>query len=249
MEPETILRSKAIHIQIEKACRRHFNDETEATACQVYVLDSLAASDYRKLRAFKGKSSFNTYLHTLIHRLVIDYARTRYGRKRVPAPVISIGKWAVSVWMLVCFQKFSFDDAYEILRIKGEYNDSFNAYELDIEKVKEYPCPENPHFSNVHERLDNDIQTVQDEDANPLTCMLLKLDQQRRISAGIVIRQVIETFSDKDQLLVRLVYGSDMSAAAAGKAIGLKPPAARKRLRKLLLKFKEKLLSVGIREA
>ncbi len=55
--------------------------------------------------------------------------------------------------------------------------------------------------------------------------------------------------SDEDQILVKLVYGSDHSAAAAAKVLGISPPAARKRLKSLLIKYKAALLAEGIRES
>ncbi len=55
-------------------------------------------------------------------------------------------------------------------------------------------------------------------------------------------------FSEDDQLLVRLVYGSDQSVAAAARVIGLPASTAGKRLKTLLTKYREKLLVVGIRE-
>ena len=55
-------------------------------------------------------------------------------------------------------------------------------------------------------------------------------------------------FSEDDQLLIKLVYGSDQSVAAAARVIGLPASTAGKRLKNLLTKYREKLLVVGIRE-
>ena len=54
--------------------------------------------------------------------------------------------------------------------------------------------------------------------------------------------------SEDDQLLIRLVYGSDQSVAAAARVIGLPASTAGKRLKSLLAKYREKLLAIGIRE-
>ncbi len=49
-----------------------------------YVLERLAADDYRRLRTFSpdGRTKFTTWLVVVVRRLCVDYHRTRYGRPR-----------------------------------------------------------------------------------------------------------------------------------------------------------------------
>ena len=75
-----------------------------------------------------------------------------------------------------------------------------------------------------------------------------RFDGERRMKALEVIREVTAGLAEADQLLVRLVYGSDLSVSAGAKVVGLKPATARKRLRSLLIKYREALLAEGIRE-
>jgi RNA polymerase sigma factor (sigma-70 family) len=212
------------------------------------VIDSLKADNFKRLRAFKGKSKLNTYLYSLINSLVIDFRRKQFGRRRIPAGVAKLGKWAETVYRFVCWQKFSFDDAYDFLRIDGMYSGSYIDFIKEIELIKKAPCRENPAFQSIDETPESTFKNMNAEGSNPLDFLIQKLDREKRIKAIKVIRETTVEFSEDDQLLVKLVYGSDQSVAAAARVIGLPASTAGKRLKSLLTKYREKLLAVGLRE-
>jgi RNA polymerase sigma factor (sigma-70 family) len=248
MDPEKILSSSDLLAKIETVCQRRFSAENDQNECYIYVIDSLKADNFKRLRAFKGKSKLNTYLYALINALVIDFRRKQYGRRRIPAGVAKLGKWAEAVYRFVCWQKFSFDDAYDFLRIDGLYCGSYIEFIKAIEPIKKAPCRENPAFQSIEETPESTLKNINAENANPLEFLIQKLDREKRIKALKVIRETTGGFSEDDQLLVRLVYGSDQSVAAAARVIGLPASTAGKHLKNLLTKYREKLLAIGIRE-
>lgn len=248
MDPAAIFASDDLLIKIEAICRRHFSAENDQNECSVFVIDRLKADNYKRLWAFKGKSSLNTYLYSLINSLVIDFKRKKFGRRRIPSGVVKLGKWAEAVYRLVCWQKFSFDDAYDFLRLDGLFTGSYIEFINEIEPIRRAPCRENPVFQSINETHESSLQKLNDGDSNPLEILIQKLDRERRIIALKVIRDTTAGLSEIDQILVRLVYGSDQSVPAVAKVIGLATSTARKRLKRLLTKYREKLLAEGIRE-
>ena len=248
MDPEKILSSNDLLAKIETVCKRCFSAENDQNECYVYVIDSLKADNFKRLRAFKGKSKLNTYLYSLTNALVIDFRRKQFGRRRVPTGVAKLGKWAETVYRFVCWQKFSFDDAYDFLRIDGLYSGSYMQFMKEIEPIKKAPCRENPVFQSIDETPESTLNNINAEGSNPLEFLIQKLDREMRIKAIKVIRETTVELSEDDQLLVRLVYGSDQSVAAAARVIGLPASTAGKHLKSLLAKYREKLLAVGIRE-
>jgi RNA polymerase sigma factor (sigma-70 family) len=248
MDPEKILSSSDLLVKIETVCKRRFSAENDQNECYVYVIDSLKADNFKRLRAFKGKSSLNTYLYALINSLVIDFRRKQYGRRRIPAGVAKLGKWAETVYRFVCWQKFSFDDAYDFLRIDGLYTGSYIEFIKETEPIRKAPCRENPAFQSIDETHESVLKNLDDEGANPLEFLIQKLDRERRVKALKVIRETTAGLSEDDQLLIRLVYGSDQSVPAAAMVIGLAASTAGKRLKSLLTKLRENLLAEGIRE-
>jgi RNA polymerase sigma factor (sigma-70 family) len=248
MDPEKLLSSSDLLVKIETVCKRRFSAENDQNECYVYVIDGLKADNFQRLRAFKGKSKLNTFLYSLINALVVDFRRKQYGRRRVPAGVAKLGKWAETVYRFVCWQKFTFDDAYDFLRVEGLYSGSYFQFIQEIEPIKKAPCRENPSFQSLDETGNNVLKNINDVGANPLEFLIHKLDNERRINAIKVIRATTAALPEEDQLLVRLVYGSDQSVTAAAKIIGLAASTAGKRLKRLLTKYREKLLAEGIRE-
>ena len=248
MDPEKILSSSDLLAKIETVCKRRFSAENDQNECYIFIIDSLKADNFKRLRAFKGKSKLNTYLYSLINSLVIDFRRKQYGRRRIPAGVAKLGKWAETVYRFVCWQKFTFDDAYDFLKIDGLYTGSYIEFIKETEPIRKAPCRENPAFQSIDETRESALNDISDEDANPLEFLIQKLDRKKRIKAVKVIRETTAGLSEDDQLLVRLVYGSGQSVAAAAKVIGLPASTAGKRLKSLLTKYREKLLAEGIRE-
>ena len=248
MDPEKILSSSDLLVKIETVCKRRFSAENDQTECYVYVIDSLKADNFKRLRAFKGKSKLNTYLYSLINSLVIDFRRKKFGRRRIPSGVVKLGKWAEAVYRFVCWQKFTFDDAYDFLRVDGLFTGSYIEFIKETEPIRKAPCRENQAFQSIDETRKSSLKNINDDGSNPLEFLIQRLDRERRIKALKVIRETTAELSENDQLLVRLVYGSDKSVSAAAKVIGLPASTASKRLKRLLTKYREKLLAEGIRE-
>ena len=246
--PEKILASREIIDKIEATCKRHFTDENEQNESYVFILDSLKADNFRRLRAYRGQSQLTTYLYSLISTLIVDYRRKTYGRRRIPARVVKLGKWAETVYRLVCWQKFSFDDAYDILQVEDLFTGPYERYIKAIGPIREAPCRENPAFQSLNEEVAGVAENPHGADANPLEALIDKLDRQRRGQALKIIRAATKTLSQDDQLLIRLVYGAEQPVNAVARMIGLSASSARRRLKRLLNHFREQLLAEGIRE-
>ena len=248
IKPEEIISSDEILKKIEAMCKRQFFSENDQNECYVYVIDNLKADNFKRMLAYKGRSMINTYLYSLVNSLVIDFRRKRYGRRRIPSGVLKLGKWAEAVYRLVCWQKFSFDDAYDLIKLDGLFEGNYDQFITDSAPIRNAPCQENPTFQPIDEFSTIAWQNMADAGSNPLESLIQKLDRARRIKALKVIRETTEKLSEKDQLLVRLVYGSDQPVSAAAKVIGLPVSTARRRLKGLLIKDRERLLTEGIRE-
>ena len=248
IDPEKILSSSAILERIEAICKRHFSNENDQNESYVFILDSLKADNFKRLRAYKGKSKLTTYLYSLINSLIIDFRRKRYGRRRIPAGVAKLGTWAEAVYRFVCWQKFSFDDAYDFLQIEGLFEGPYERYLEEIVPIRKAPCRENPAFQSLNEVGSKSLQNTNSSSFNPLEFLIGKLDHIRRIKALKIIRETTAELSQEDQLLVRLVYGSEQSIKTAANIIGFSASSARRRLKSLLNRYRERLLSEGIRE-
>jgi hypothetical protein len=65
---------------IEFICQKRFYYSEEGHECFVHVLDKLKENNFYRIKQFKGRSSFKTFLISITNRLIIDFYRKRYGR-------------------------------------------------------------------------------------------------------------------------------------------------------------------------
>ncbi len=248
LNPENILASGEILDRIEAVCKRHFADENEQSESFVFIIDSLKAGNFRRLRAYKGQSQLTTYIYSLVNTLIVDYRRKIYGRRRIPAGVAKLGKWAEAVYRLVCWQKFSFDDAYDFLQVEDLFKGPYEQYLKAIVPIREAPCRENPSFQYLDKETTGASENPRNPDANPLEALIDKLDHERRGKALKIIRATTTALAQEDQLLIRLVYASEQPVSSVAKMTGLSASSARRRLKRLLNQYREQLLAEGIRE-
>lgn len=246
MDCTTFLQDHHTLRQLETVCRRRFGDAAEADECYLFILEKCRENDFHRLRAFLGNSSLKTYLYTLFNNLAADFKRAKFGRRRIPKVISALGTWAEEVYRLVCWQRFSYEDAWEITSLNRLYTESFNRFLADIEELGKVPCTETPQFFSTEEEAGQNEPADPRPNNNPLESLLEKLDRQKRLQAARAIRRHTETLAPDDQLLVRLIYGDNHSIAAAGRLLGLGSVQAQRRLKKILTGFKEALLGEGI---
>ncbi len=172
IKPAEILASSDILEKIEAVCKRHFFAENDRNECYIFVLDSLRADNFKRLRAFKGKSKLSTYLYSLVNSLAIDFRRKRYGRRRIPTAVVKLGKWAEAVYRLVCWQKFSVDDAYDFLQVDGLFSGSYEQFQQEIVPIQKAPCRQNPSFMSMDDWGGDPSRKRNDAVSNPLEALM-----------------------------------------------------------------------------
>ncbi len=241
-----ILKDQNTLKQIEAVCRKLFGQAAEADECFLYILEKCREDNCRRLGCFAGRSSLKTYLYTLCNNLAIDFKRAKFGRRRIPKMVRDMGAWAEVIYRLVCWQRYSYEDAWEIASLDGTYTDSFNRFLSDIEELGKAPCSENPHFFSIEAQDRPESLADPNVASNPLESLLKKLGRQKRLQAARIIRNHTGTLTAEDQLLIRLIYGDNHSMAGAGRLVGLQPMQAQRRLKKILRGFRESLLAQGI---
>jgi hypothetical protein len=98
--------------------------------------------------------------------------------------------WAKAVCRLVCWQKFSFDDAYNFLQIEGLFEGPHERYLEKIAQIRKAPCRENPVFQSLNEVDSNAQQNMNSSSSNPLEFLIVSFtikDASKR--SGLFARQ------------------------------------------------------------
>lgn len=247
MNFHSILSSEKTLTLIQNKCRNNFLDENDQDECYLFIINNLEADNYKKLSKFSQKSSIHTYLTTLVNNLVIDFRRKKYGRRRFPAMIKQLGEWAQAVYKYVCWQKFSYADAYDFLVVENLFNGTWEDFELDIDVIRRAPCVQNPKFVSGNDIGSNPLENAPAKELNPLDALVDSFDREKKKTAVQVIQAITRNMPQEDRLLIKLVYGSDHKIPQASKVLGISAQQARRRLKTILVNIKEKLLEKGMR--
>src|SRR5688572_11836689 len=96
------------------ARRNHLRGDEAAEFTQE-VRVRLLDDDYAVIRKFEGRSSFTTYLTTVIVRLFHQYRVEQWGKWRPSAEAKRLGDKAITLERLVTRDGFTFDEAVKVL--------------------------------------------------------------------------------------------------------------------------------------
>ena len=80
----------------------------------------------------------------------------------------TLGPLAETVYRLVCWQRYSFEEAYDIAVIDGLFDGSPGEFLKITDPVRKAPCRENPSFVSVSDSLADTAICAVDPAANPL---------------------------------------------------------------------------------
>jgi RNA polymerase sigma factor for flagellar operon FliA len=207
----------------------------DAAAIEEFAADvklRLVSDDYSIIRAFAGRSSFSTYMTSVVARLLLDYRNQQWGKWRASAEAERLGETAIELEQLL-------------------YRDCRPPEEAFDELVKKHPELTRPDVDALVVRLRRRVRrrmvglgeasavgTAADEGS------VQDAQSARRISA--VVSAHIETLPDEDQLLLRLRFDSEMTVAQISRSLHIGQQLLYRRLYKLFQALRTDLERAGI---
>jgi len=202
---------------------RKFTDAGAAEEAITFVTEQLGADDWGRLRKYKPVSEFKTYLMTIVSKLLIDFARKKYGRKRVPKWIKKRGVLWNKIYTLLCIEGLSNNDVTEQMA-----DDDKNpviveeAIWLIKEKVTDCGKPLRP-------------APVQ-PDSEPV-----ETPEEQLISKETKARIDALNLNSQERLLLRLIYLEGNSVSKAGRILGLNANQVQSKHRRLRIKIRQEL--------
>ncbi|MBF0276644.1 MAG: sigma-70 family RNA polymerase sigma factor [SAR324 cluster bacterium] len=121
---------------VQLMCRHYRVSDADVEDWTQEIYLKLNENDFHKLRAYRGNSSFLTYLILVVERLCIDEARSRWGRKEIPEEIKEMGGLASRLYILLYWKEKPLHEAYEQLSM--EEGDSVHAnFEEKVQNLAE----------------------------------------------------------------------------------------------------------------
>lgn len=90
---------------LDNMAKKRFGNEGLAEEAATYVVNQLSENDWGMLKDFQGTSTPETYLRTVVKRLLEDFSRRRFGRPRPPSWLLRQGETWVALWKKICLER------------------------------------------------------------------------------------------------------------------------------------------------
>jgi RNA polymerase sigma factor (sigma-70 family) len=220
------------------ARRNHLNADEAAEFTQE-VRFRLFDGDYAIIRKFEGRSTFSTYLTTVITRLFHQWRVEQWGKWRPSAEAKRLGDKAITLERLLSRENFSFSEAVKILTTRA--GSQFTAAELEAIYIRlplRHPRPIVVSDDLMPESV------AGDGDAGERVENGEREQTARR--AAKAMDNVLGKLDAEDRLLLQMRFWDSRKVPDIASLLHLDQKKTYKRLDKLLVVLRRGLESAGL---
>jgi RNA polymerase sigma factor for flagellar operon FliA len=217
--------------------RRHHLSHVERQDFAGYVNLELLKDDCATLRKFQNRSSWWTFLATVIEKLALDFLIQRWGRWRPSAMAEKLGPVAVILERLVHRDGHTVEEAMEIVR-------TTHAVGLTHRQLRAMwdQLPPRPRLVEVGEEAaaamsSTETSEVRVEDA-------ARQQELQRVEG--VLRAGFSALAAQDRVMIALRYDHGLSVAEIAKVMKSSVPTIHRRLDRSLKELRAALSRGGV---
>jgi RNA polymerase sigma factor (sigma-70 family) len=220
-------------------CRRNHYRDDEAEDFAGHVRLKLIENDYSILRKFEGRSSFSTYLTTVIQRMSFQYRVQMWGKWRPSAEAQRLGDAGITLERLITRDGYSLHEAVQMLTTRSQ--PAFSRAELEAAYARlphRTPRPVLVHESDAAHA----IASTSDSEADAV-----RRDRERSSRAvAAAIDSAMATMDPEDQIILRMRFWSARSVPDIAAALQLDQKKLYKRIDRLLVALRKSLEAAGL---
>ncbi len=221
--------------------RRHHLETSEAEEFVQEVRVRLLDDDYAVIRKFEGRSSFSTYLTTVIGRLFTQWRVEQWGKWRPSAEAKRLGDKAITLERLLSRDGFTLSEAVRVLTTGS------SPYTIsELEAIYLRLPPRNPRPVVVADDTVPDVVAVE-------------ADAYERIEAGDrgrALRRAMQKIDDliqkmdaEDRLILQMRFWDARRVPDIARALHLDQKKLYKRLDRLFLLLRRELENAGLSQS
>jgi RNA polymerase sigma factor for flagellar operon FliA len=223
------------------ARRNHLNPEEAAEFTQE-VRVRMLEDDYAVIRKFENRSSFSTYLTTVILRLYHQYRVEQWGKWRPSAEAKRLGDKAITLERLLTRDGFTFDEAVKMLTTPA--GSQYTVAELDAIYLR-LP-PRNPRPTLVSE---DDAPEVAAVDVDPGDRAESRDRARAARDVTIAIDRLIQSMDAEDRLILQLRFWQALKVPDIAQRLHIEQKKIYKRLERLFGVMRRELEKAGVGKA
>ncbi len=223
------------------AHRGHLTADETVEFVQI-VLVKLLENDYEIIRKFEGRSSFSTYLTTVIMRLLHQWRVEQWGKWRPSAEARALGDKAIALERMVSRDGLSFSEAVTVLtQHRPQYSSIKELEAIYLRLPLRKPRP-------VLLSDDSVLAELPSEDSAEERVRAGEREIAAR-SAAAAVDRAMGGFSPEDRLILQLRFWDAKTAPEIARVMHLEPRKVYTRLERLFKGLRRALEDAGIDHA
>jgi RNA polymerase sigma factor (sigma-70 family) len=238
---------------IQDMCRRSFSGDRElAQECFLYVLEKIKENDSRRIKAYRGESSFRTFLYSITTKLIIDFRRSVFGYRVLPKYYWDFDE--INRYIFKLFFYHNADSRWIENAIQAEYRITAEEAQRRVREVEERIIRSRIKLGSREQQavsLGREIDSLYtvDKESNPEVSIIsaeLRVKRERIVTA---LKEEVQKLKAEDALILQLYFEHGLTARQIASAIpGLKEKSIYKRVKRTLKELRKNLKKRGITE-
>lgn len=247
---------------INRLAERRFGRGGLAEEAALAVIDRLLEDNGARLTGYSGRAPVSAYLAAVSWRLLEDFARKRYGRRRPPLWIRKLGGYWEKLYTLLCLERL------EIMAAVASVSQRQRQEELrDLEEAA-WTIRQQVTDCGAHQGLEVELDEQLSDDPHEeqdIASQAARLEQHERIELFRQLFQALTgsderqsavcsermsalriTLSSEERLLLRLCFDEDLPVSQVGKMLGMSRFQVHGRLRRLLARLRRELAAAGL---
>jgi RNA polymerase sigma factor for flagellar operon FliA len=220
-------------------CHRNRIDRDEGEEFGSFVKFKLIESNYAIIRKFEGRSSFSTYMTTVIQRMYFQYRVQMWGKWRPSAEARRLGDKGITVERLLTRDGFTYAEVVSILTSGSD--PVFSGAEIEAICVRLPVRQPRPVLVSALENVENGPVI------EPELFSGERGETARQTAAAV--DTAISSMDPEDQLILKMRFWAGRKVPEIASAVGIDGKKIYKRIDKLLSQLKLALDRAGVAAA
>jgi RNA polymerase sigma factor for flagellar operon FliA len=226
----------AIDRAINYVCHRNHLSAQDGEEFGSEVKTKLIESDYAVLRKFEGRSSFSTYLTTVVQRLYFQWRVQMWGKWRPSAEAKRLGEKAITLERMLTRDGFTYAEALETLTT------GIRAYTREEVEALYLRLPERQPRPVLVAAVTPELAPTVDPDRE-----LFSAERRRSArTAATAIDEAMEGMDPESQLIIRMRFWHNRKVPEIAAALHVDAKRLYKRIDRLLEMLRAALEKAGL---
>lgn len=259
---------------IDTLVRKRFPDSALADEAFVYVMEYLEKENWRRIREYRGRARFPTFLSRVVSNLLSDFADHKFGKFHIPLWIKNMGPLWEETYRRLSRERMSRKDVEYSLTI-GAANTSLEAVreaiEVILEKIPDCGAYKkvkllsaDPDTLQKSSDTHNEEKTVSSEKIqaslnyislqeelfsflnNPEKTGRTASPKTAALQASVLRFRTQLKLSPEDRVFLKMIYLEGLNVKAAGEKLGFNSSWVHKRHKQLLKRIEKALKKAGL---